>query len=557
MSFEVQTDKNLKGVELEKGEFYLNQDLSCKLCGEKNPYYANYCQECGQSLKCDPIEDVRSEENNISFINVDAQKVENSKKGKSKYYSEGKKLFAEEFAMEYYEKEGYHAVWAENYYWGELMSLLFWDIIFARIPGAWNNGLDRRFEMNPADPKFNELFDFVSNMNGMPSDFFTPQFYQRRKELIDNRIIELKNADLIRKIIESYKLHYGKTCRPIENWDKFSLEQLLIPINRMSKSNFLKIMERLLYNFSINRSGLPDLIVYNQDRLFFSEVKTEKDRVSPKQYEWHSFLSEELKMGVDLFLINNGDRKIKNLKELYQPSSKRVKVSFGHSTSKNREAAIEFVKLQDSFFTEGEGKEQIFGAEFQLTDIDNLYKILDLTSRWSSQRLEINEELVTSTNLRGSLWCFKHKKDTGASLDYCRQEVFKNVPNKFGCRQIYFSNFENDYWDVSNDEFGYVDTESGQWLFNHEKITKFIENQLEKVKYCPLVDKSKVRKSIKEIPLKINPKEDTQWAFVSNTHESWFWREGKWVSNYGNSDFPGYNFMVGIKKLGQVPDFIF
>jgi hypothetical protein len=182
---------------------------------------------------------------------------------------------------------------------------------------------------------------------------------------------------------------------------------------------------------------------------------------------------------------------------------------------------------------------------------------LDLTSRWSSQRLEINEELVTSTNLRGSLWCFKHKKDTGASLDYCRQEVFKNVPNKFGCRQIYFSNFENDYWDVSNDEFGYVDTESGQWLFNHEKITKFIESQLEKVKYCPLVDKSKVRKSIKEIPLKINPKEDTQWAFVSNTHESWFWREGKWVSNYGNSDFPGYTFMVGIKKLGQVPDFIF
>lgn len=532
----------------EKREFYSNQDLPCKFCGEKNPYYANFCQECGQSLKCDSIEK-RPEGGSISFITVNARKVETSKKGKSKYYSKGKKLFAEEFAIEYYKKEGYRSIWSENDYWSELMSLLFWDVIFARVPGAWNNGLDIRFELNPSDPKFDELFEFVSNMNGMPSDFFTPNFYMRRKELIQNKLLELKNADLIQKIVESYKAHYGKTCRPIENWDKFSLKQLLIPVNRMKKTNFLKIMERLLYNFSVNRAGLPDLIVYNNDEMFFSEIKSENDRISVKQQEWHSFLFEELKMKVDLFLINHSERKVKNLKKLYHPPSKIVKVSFGHSTSKNREMALEFIKSQDSFFSEGEGKEQIFGAEFQIRDITTLYKILDLTSRWGTQKIEIDGEIIKSTQLRNSLWCFKHKEEIGASLDYCTYGEYGNIPNKFGCKQIYFNEFENERWQISDNSLGYVDTEKGVWIFNREMINNLIEIQVKEVKYCPLIDDSKIRNSIKKIPDQIDPKKDTQWAFISNTNESWFWREGKWVTNYDNSNFPGYNSMIGIKKM--------
>jgi len=57
----------------------------------------------------------------------------------------------------------------------------------------------------------------------------------------------------------------------------------------MNKTMLLGILERLISNFAENRSGLPDLIVYNNNELFFSEVKSERDRVSDKQMSWHLF----------------------------------------------------------------------------------------------------------------------------------------------------------------------------------------------------------------------------------------------------------------------------
>jgi hypothetical protein len=428
---------------------------------------------------------------------------------------------------------GYHAIWAENDYWWEIMALLFWEIIFARIPGAVTeiyNGIE--IEVDPNDKTFDQKYNFMLEISGMPNDFFTPEFYQRRKNLIDNRIMELKNGDLEKTISESFKRNYGKTCRPIERWDKFSLEQLLIPINKISNELCLKILERLLYNFSYNRSGLPDLIVYNGNELFFSEVKSDNDRVSEKQREWHSFLSDELKLRVELFLINHSDNKIKRLKSSYENASKIVKVSFGFSTSKNREKAIEFIKDQDSFAKKGKGKDQVFSAKFSIGDIDNIYKILDLTSRWKSQKIEIGKEIISSTELRNSLWCYRQKTENGASLDYCRQNEYDKTHNTFGCKQIYFNEVENNQWLISDDEFGYVDTNAGEWIFNKDKILETVEEQLNRLKYCPLFNERKIRNLIKKIPDKINPKEEEYWAFIANNYELWFFHENKWISNY-------------------------
>lgn len=254
----------------------------------------------------------------ISFINIEIKKIESQQRGKAKYSWKGKDLFAEEIAIKYYEKNGYEASWTENYYWWFLMALIFWDEIFAKIKGAVtvNNG-GVSVEISPNDPTFDERFKFMQEMNGMPSGFFKPVFYQKRKKIIDNKIRQLKKADLETEISNSYKTNYGKNCRPIEDWDRYTLNQLIIPIKRMDKSAFLGIMERLISNFNENRRGLPDLIVYNDNELFFSEVKSEKDRVSDKQRAWHLFLAEEMQIKVDLFLVNHGKRKINNIKSSY------------------------------------------------------------------------------------------------------------------------------------------------------------------------------------------------------------------------------------------------
>ena len=195
----------------------------------------------------------------IHFVSYNANKIETQKRGKSKYLIGEKSLFAEELAIKYYESMGYNASWTENYYWWFLMALIFWDEIFAPIDGVFN------------------MMPLYSRMNDMPNDFFKPEFYPKRKNLIHNKIATLQNADIASEISKSYKKNYGKCCRPIEDWNRYTLLELLIPIKVMDKNAFLGILTRLISDFNTTRSGLPDLIVFNNKELFFSEVKSENE----------------------------------------------------------------------------------------------------------------------------------------------------------------------------------------------------------------------------------------------------------------------------------------
>lgn len=491
---------------------------------------------------------MRKGETMISYRKIELQRANNQQKGKAKYTTNGNEYFAEEVAINHYKSLGYSALWTENTYWWTLMSLFFWDVIFAKTRGAVSviiGGIQT--ELEPGDERFEQLFKQTIQMNGMPSDFFTPEFYERRKTLTKNRVQELQHSDLNQKLSESYKQNYGRNCRPIENWDKYKIDELLISVQRVEKGKLIKIFERLISDFNNNRAGLPDLVVYDDKDFFFSEVKSEKDKISEKQKEWHDFLSTTLGLKVEIFLINHTEDQIKQVKTLYIPSSKEVTISFGYSSSTKRVEAIKFVQEQESYFTQGEGKEQIHGARFKIdeNDIEKLYTILDLTSGWKTQKIEIDGIIVKSTDLRNSLWCFREKTKQGASLDYCKRREYDNKPNKLGCRNIYFNELENEEWR----DYGYIDTTKGEWTFDNKKISEKLEEEMNRVKYCPLFDAKKAQNLIKEIPEEINPKIDKNWAFISNDYDKWFWHENRWLSTIGKTNFPGFSIMVGVQKL--------
>ena len=112
------------------------------------------------------------------------------------------------------------------------------------------------------------------------------------------------SAELGRELRLSYREHFGTRCRPIEDWKKFSLQDLTLAVERLDPHILLQILHRLLQDFSSNRSGLPDLIVVRPDGLGFAEVKSENDKVSPGQRQWQEFLASTLGLRVDLCLIN-------------------------------------------------------------------------------------------------------------------------------------------------------------------------------------------------------------------------------------------------------------
>jgi len=477
----------------------------------------------------------------MNFINIQYEKVDGENKGKVKYKVEDKELFAEETAMYYYKQNGYSAIWSENNYWWHIFGLLFWDIIFAKVTGSVVVSKGKfQEELYVGSEQFNELFNWTIQNNGIPADFFTLDFYKNRESLIKNRIKELANVDISFILQQYYKKNYGKNFRMIENWSRFTLEELLVVTKKITNDTLLKILERIMKNITENRSGFPDLIVYNDTEFFMAEVKSEKDKLSEGQKDWHSFLSS-VGISVQLCFINHTDRQIANMMKK-EENKKIVTITFGNSTSKKRDEAIEFIKKQSTFFTSGEGKNQIYGANFDVKDIENLYIMLDFTSGWKSQKIEIDGELIKSTELRNVLWCFREKNNKGAAADYCKENRYENGKNPFGCKMVYF---DLEQWT----EYGYVNTDSGEWIFNKDEIELYKNNTIEKLSYCPLFDVKKVEKVFSNIPDVINPVKNKEWAYISNNHDYWFYNNGKWISTWGYTNFPGIQSMVGVKKL--------
>lgn len=239
-----------------------------------------------------------TEENGFTLRWIEAQKLTIGA-GKSFYLGpNNKEITIEQLALNNYISRGYRGDWTENNYWWEIMALLFWDVIFAKLPGVYT-------------PQFGE---FPSKMQDMPLDFFYPQFYQRRKKMIENRIKEIYSPKLFgllkttpeTELRSTFQRNYGKPCRPIENWQRFSIESLVMATQVLNENQLMSIMKRLLVNFTENRRGLPDLFLISQSREpLFVEVKGEKEKIADHQTAWHHFLRDQVHIPVEVCRVVN------------------------------------------------------------------------------------------------------------------------------------------------------------------------------------------------------------------------------------------------------------
>lgn len=482
----------------------------------------------------------------INYIKMQAEEISSPAK-KIKYKIDNQEVFAEEYAQREYQLQGYKTIWTENNYWWEVMALLFWDIIFARVRGAvMVSSSNLEWFPNPDDEEFLKSFDFCVKENGMPFDFFSLDFYRRRKSMIGNRIRELNNSDLINVLQLSYSHNNNKKCRAIDNWNRYSLNDLIEPLKIISKDVVLGICKRLMSDFDGNRSGLPDLTIYNESTFLFAEVKSVNDTLSESQINWHEYLSGKLGCQVDICLINYTDRRVENLKNKRKKKSTDIKISFGSSTSKKRDEAIAFISKQSSFEEIGEGKDKIYSAFFTTLELDNLYTMLDLTKGWKSQKIEVRNKIVKSSVLRDALYCYKVKEQSNLSVKHCAQIENIGQNNIFGCQRFLFDGFSGTKWR----SFGYVDTVNGEWCFDKSELKKALDIKAEELSLCPLFDIRKMNKALTKLPNRINPIEHKSWAFAGQDYSKWIWEKGDWYSSDGNKNgFPGYSLMIGIDAI--------
>eukprot|EP01122_Echinamoeba_exundans_P002998 TRINITY_DN1303_c0_g1_i2.p1 TRINITY_DN1303_c0_g1~~TRINITY_DN1303_c0_g1_i2.p1 ORF type:complete len:1138 (-),score=201.50 TRINITY_DN1303_c0_g1_i2:1460-4873(-) len=172
---------------------------------------------------------------------------------------------------------------------GILFGLLMWDIMFdASIPHV-----------------------FQTPVQDAPLDFGTEDFYNARKEAIEERLALLEShqnisdeepSSLLADMIEqSFNKWHGRVCRVV-NWTRWTLEELKDIASCIGGKGLAVIFRRFAMDFRYSHSGLPDLLLWDPPsrRAKFVEVKGPRDRLSDKQKIWIDHL---MTAGIDIEVL--------------------------------------------------------------------------------------------------------------------------------------------------------------------------------------------------------------------------------------------------------------
>ncbi|RVU27042.1 VRR-NUC domain-containing protein [Sandaracinomonas limnophila] len=178
-------------------------------------------------------------------------------------------LSVEAQVANYYISEGFQAAFTENRIWKNLMGILAWDILF----DAQNQTFSHPFQMAPSQYRLenfglNSLHEFRKKLDLLQDlNHFWDDFNQLKA------------------------LHEG-TLNPLLDWQDLDEELLKVFLTGLPTDALITILEQMWLNISTHSKGFPDLMVWSETNLFFVEVKSPNDHLSPIQFFWNELLNE-------------------------------------------------------------------------------------------------------------------------------------------------------------------------------------------------------------------------------------------------------------------------
>ena len=169
--------------------------------------------------------------------------------------------------MNYYLENDYDAAFTENYPWRGLFGLVFWDIIYDANVSAIHHPLQRA-----------------------PSDFYLPDFYVKREDLLKKRMAELVTKDDWRRHTgRMFNAKYGIT-NVLVDWSDELLTLVQRMIELLDVDQLRLILLEMARNLREHTRGFPDLLIWNEQGQYdFVEVKSPTDHLGPQQLHWLEF----------------------------------------------------------------------------------------------------------------------------------------------------------------------------------------------------------------------------------------------------------------------------
>ncbi|KAF7362260.1 Fanconi-associated nuclease [Mycena venus] len=224
--------------------------------------------------------------------------------GKSLWQGKDGTVNVETRALQYYDEvHGFKGFHSETQVLTTLFGLLFWDIIFAQIPGA-----------------------FETPWQVGPLDIGEDTFYYARRERIEARLTEIKNGQA-RTILAENDERYreNKTCCIGVSWDVCGREDLIEIVECLSGESLSSICRLFCEDYRGRCSGVPDLIVWNPEtkECKFVEVKGPGDSLQENQKLWSdALINARCAVEVCHVLDSKAKKKVKKEKATPKPRGK-------------------------------------------------------------------------------------------------------------------------------------------------------------------------------------------------------------------------------------------
>lgn len=170
----------------------------------------------------------------------------------------------EHLATDWFRDNAHDAWYVENGLLPGLFGLVFWDVIFHPIPGAFHHPFQRG-----------------------PADLFTADFRAARRRLIDNRLEEIQDKEILRRYVASRYIDKQGLANHFVDWRVLDESLLNKTLDEMPLDHLMSVFQRLLRDVRNNRSGFPDLVVFPAGGGYrLVEVKGPGDTLQNNQKRW-------------------------------------------------------------------------------------------------------------------------------------------------------------------------------------------------------------------------------------------------------------------------------
>jgi VRR-NUC domain len=179
-------------------------------------------------------------------------------------------LGVEMAALDAARQEGWDGFFAENHLWRALFGLVFWEDIFAAVPGAFQH----RFQSAPLD------------VGGAG-------FFEKRQARIEQRLEELASCRSLADHVLAIADRKWGVANAFVSWRHLERSHLLEALSRIEPEVLGEVLRIMVRNPVAFDSGFPDLFLFRPNSAEWKlwEVKGPRDSLRPEQEWWiQSFL---------------------------------------------------------------------------------------------------------------------------------------------------------------------------------------------------------------------------------------------------------------------------